>query len=209
MKSARIEILLLIVVILRLAVSAIHPRDLFTWFLEVLPISIGLPILVFTFKRFRFTQLVYLLIAIHACILILGARYTYAEVPFGFWIRDLFGLERNHYDRLGHFAQGFIPAIIVREMLIRKVSLARGGWLFFLVTCVCMAISVTYEFLEWGASLASGEAADAFLGTQGDVWDTQWDMFLATVGAIFAQLLLARTHDKQLSNIPAGPHHKA
>lgn len=207
MKNARYEGFLLLLVVLLLCVSAIRPHDMFTWFLEVLPIFIGFPILIFTFRRFRFTKLVYTLVAIHACVLMLGAHYTYAEVPLGFWVRDALGLQRNHYDRLGHLAQGFIPAIIVREMLLRRVRLSRGPWLFFLVTCVCMAVSVAYEFLEWGASLATGEAADAFLGTQGDVWDTQWDMFLATIGAIAAQLTLAKRHD-QLLILETESHHK-
>jgi putative membrane protein len=131
----------------------------------------------------------------------LGGHYTYAEVPPGFWVRDLLGLARNHYDRLGHFAQGFVPAILAREILIRKTPLKSGAWLFFLVTCVCLAISVFYEFLEWWTALASGEAAMAFLGTQGDVWDTQWDMFLCLLGALAAQVTLSRVHDRQLRDL--------
>ena len=133
----------------------------------------------------------------------LGGHYTYAEVPLGFWVRDALGLSRNHYDRLGHLAQGFVPAILAREILIRKTPLKPGPWLFFLVTCVCLAISAFYEFVEWWAALASGEAASAFLGTQGDVWDTQWDMFLCLLGALAAQITLARVHDRQLAALPA------
>jgi putative membrane protein len=131
-----------------------------------------------------------------------GGHYTYAEVPLGFWVRDALGLSRNHYDRLGHLAQGFVPAILAREILIRKTPLKSGPWVFFLVTCVCLAISVLYEFVEWWTALASGQAAMAFLGTQGDVWDTQWDMFFCLLGALAAQLTLSRVHDRQLAALP-------
>jgi putative membrane protein len=144
------------------------------------------------------TTLLCCLLAVHAVILMVGGHYTYAEVPLGFWVRDALGLARNHYDRLGHFAQGFVPAILAREILLRNTPLRRGGWLFFLVVCVCLAFSALYELIEWWTALISGEGATAFLGTQGDVWDTQWDMFLALVGALTAQLLLARVHDRQL-----------
>jgi len=143
-------------------------------------------LLVATYRRFPLTPLAYRLIFVHAGILMLGGHYTYAEVPPGFWVRDLLGLSRNHYDRLGHFAQGFVPAIVAREILLRKTPLRPGGWLFFLVTCICLAISAFYEFVEWWTALLSGEAAMAFLGTQGDVWDTQWDMFLCLLGALAA-----------------------
>ena len=143
----------------------------------------------------------YTLLAVHALILILGGHYTYAQVPLGFWVQDWLGFARNHYDRLGHFAQGFVPAILVREILLRTSPLRRGRWLFFLVTATCLAISACYELIEWWAALAGGEAADAFLGTQGDVWDTQWDMFLALLGALTAQLLLGRAHDRALVRI--------
>lgn len=179
--------------------SGIGPRDRLTWWLEVAPVLAVLPILWWTLARFPLTRLLYVLTAVHGVILCYGAHYTYAETPLGFWMQDLLGAERNHYDRLGHVAQGFIPAIAAREVMLRCTPLVRGGWLFFLVTCVCMAISVTYEFLEWGAALVSAEAAESFLGTQGDHWDTQWDMFLATLGAIAAQLLLRRLHDRQLT----------
>ncbi len=181
--------------------SGIGPKDRVTWWLEVAPVLVALPILWLTLARFPLTRLAYVLIAIHGVILCYGGHYTYAETPLGFWMQDLLGAARNHYDRVGHIAQGFVPAILAREVLLRTSPLQRGGWLFFLVTCVCMAISVSYEFLEWGAALVSAEASDAFLGTQGDHWDTQWDMFLATLGAIAAQLLLGRLHDRQLATL--------
>jgi putative membrane protein len=187
-----------------LIISGIHPYDRTTWLLEVMPVLLGAPILVFTHWRFPLTPLAYRLIFIHALILMLGGHYTYARVPLGFWVQDLFDLSRNHYDRLGHFAQGFIPAILTREILLRSSPLRRGGWLFFLVTAVCLALSAFYEFIEWWAALLGGEAADAFLGTQGDVWDTQWDMFLAMVGAITAQVLLSNAHDQELAKLETG-----
>ena len=179
--------------------SGIGPKDRLTWWLEVAPVLLVLPLLWWTLPRFPLTRLLYVLIAIHGVILCYGGHYTYAETPLGFWLQDLMEADRNHYDRVGHIAQGFVPAIAAREVLLRCSPLQRGGWLFFLVTCVCMAISVTYEFLEWGAAMVSEEAAESFLGTQGDHWDTQWDMFLATLGAIAAQLMLGRLHDRQLA----------
>jgi putative membrane protein len=178
--------------------SGIAPYDVLTWVLEVFPIVIGVPVLYATRKRFPLTPLLYRLIFIHALILMLGGHYTYARVPLGFWVQDLFGLARNHYDRLGHLAQGFIPAMIAREILLRTSPLKAGKWLFFLVTVTCMGISVTYEFIEWWSALLLGGGASEFLGTQGDVWDTQWDMFLATLGAVLAQVTLSRLHDRQL-----------
>jgi putative membrane protein len=188
-----------------LVLSGIHPKDRYTWILEVAPAIVAAIVLVATYRRFPLTPLAYRLILLHACILMLGGHYTYAEVPLGFWAQRAFGLARNHYDRLGHFAQGFVPAIVAREILLRRTPLKRGGWTFFLVTCVCLAISAFYEFVEWWTALASGEAATAFLGTQGDVWDTQWDMFLALIGAIAAQLTLSRVHDRQLDALRAAP----
>lgn len=135
--------------------------------------------------------------------LMVGGHYTYAKVPPGFWVQDAFGLARNHYDRLGHFAQGFVPAMLAREVLLRRSPLERGKWLALLVVCVCLAFSATYELIEWLAALLGGSAADAFLGTQGDVWDTQWDMFMAGVGAVSALLLLSRVHDRQLARLSA------
>ena len=184
-----------------LVASGIAPYDRVTWWLEVVPVLIALPILLATAKRFPLTPLAYTLIAIHALILILGGHYTYARVPLGFWLQDWLGLARNHYDRLGNFAQGFIPAILVREVLLRTSPLRPGRWLFFLVTATCLAISACYELIEWWAALAGGAAADAFLGTQGDVWDTQWDMFLALIGAVVAQVTLGRAHDRALARL--------
>jgi putative membrane protein len=182
-----------------LILSGVGVHDRFTWFLEIAPALVALPILVLTYKRFPLTPLSYRLILLHACILMLGGHYTYAEVPLGYWMKDAFGFARNHYDRIGHFAQGFVPAILAREILLRKTPLKSGGWLFFLVTCVCMAISAFYEFIEWWTAIATGAASDAFLGTQGDPWDTQWDMFFAFVGSLTAQITLSRYHDRQIA----------
>jgi len=178
--------------------SAIAPADRFTWVLEVLPAVVAVVVLAATYRRFPLTDLAYLLIALHAVILLVGGHYTYAEVPLFNWLRDTFSLERNYYDRIGHLAQGFVPAIIAREILLRTSPLTRGKWLFFIVASICLAISACYEFVEWWVAVGTGEAAEAFLGTQGDVWDTQWDMFLALCGAIAAQLVLARLHDRHL-----------
>lgn len=199
--SPRLPIALSIVVFAALVVSGIGPYDRATWWLEVAPVLIVVPLLAATWSRFPLTPIAYWLIAIHALILILGGHYTYARVPLGFWFQDWFDLARNNYDRLGHLAQGFIPAIVVREILLRLSPLNRGGWLFFLVTCVCLAVSAFYEFIEWWVALIVGSGADEFLATQGDVWDTQWDMFLAFTGAILAQLLLGRVHDRQLARL--------
>ncbi len=179
--------------------SGVHPRDRFTWFLEVLPVLAALPLLAATYRRFPFTTLTYAFIALHMVVLMVGGKYTYAEVPLFNGIRDLFGLSRNYYDRVGHLFQGFVPALIAREVLLRKSPLRPGGWLFLLVTSVCLAISACYEFFEWGVAVATGTAADAFLGTQGDVWDTQWDMFMALLGALLAQVLLSRIQDRQMA----------
>jgi putative membrane protein len=184
--------------------SVINPHDYFTWFLEVFPAIIALPILFFSYKKFPLTPLLYVLILIHAIILMVGGHYTYAEVPAFNWLRHTFDLSRNDYDRVGHFAQGFVPAMIAREILLRKNVVKPGVWLFFIVCSICLAISACYEFVEWWVAVGSGSAAEAFLGTQGDVWDTQWDMFLALVGAICAQLFLKNLHDKQLPNLKSG-----
>lgn len=197
----REPLVLLVLGALALVASGIGPYDRVTWLLEVFPVLVGVPILVATYPRFPLTPLAYRLIFLHALILMLGGHYTYARVPLGFWVQDLFDLGRNHYDRLGHFAQGFIPAILAREILLRTSPLRPGKWLFTLVTAVCLALSATYELVEWWAAVAGGQAAQAFLGTQGDVWDTQWDMFLALVGALTSQLLLVRRHDRELSDL--------
>lgn len=179
--------------------SGINPRDRFTWFLEVLPALMGVVILAVTYKRFTFTKLAYWLILLHAIILMVGGHYTYAEVPLFNWLRDIFNLGRNHYDKVGHFAQGFVPAIIAREILIRKSPVKRGRWLSFMVICICLALSASYEFFEWWVAEATGTASEAFLGTQGYAWDTQSDMFFALLGAISALLFLRRLHDRELS----------
>ena len=189
--------ILLIATIVALIVSRVGALEPGTWLLEVAPI------LVLTARRFPLTPLVYRLLFVHALILMLGAHYTYAKVPLGFWAQDAFGLARNHYDRVGHLAQGFVPAMLAREVLLRRSPLQRGKWLGFLVVCVCLALSATYELIEWLAAVLGGSAADAFLGTQGDVWDTQWDMFMALVGATSALLLLSRVHDRQLEQVEA------
>jgi putative membrane protein len=181
-----------------LAWSAWMPRDRFTWFLEIAPVPIAAAIIAYAYPRWRFTPLVLTLIAVHAAILMVGGKYTYAEVPLFNHLRDAFGLARNYYDRVGHFAQGFVPAMVAREILVRNDAVKRGGWLFLFVTALALAVSAFYELIEWWVAAATGTAAEAFLGTQGDVWDTQWDMFLALCGALAAQLALRRWHDAQM-----------
>lgn len=200
-RSWRYEIVLLVLASAGLAVSSIGPYDRLTWWLEVAPILVVVPVLWVTRERFPLTRMLYTLIFVHALILMLGGHYTYARVPLGFWVQDWLELSRNHYDRLGHLAQGFIPAIAAREVLRRCTSLGSGKMLFFLVACVALAISAFYEFIEWWAAVLLGGSAEEFLALQGDVWDTQWDMFLALNGALFAQLLLSRMHERQLANL--------
>jgi putative membrane protein len=179
--------------------SAVQPHDRFVWWLEAFPVIAGFAVLLITYRRFRFTSLVYVLVCLHAAILLVGAHYTYEYVPIGTYLRELLDLNRNHYDRLGHFAQGFIPAMIAREIIIRKSPIKTGGWLYFFVVCFCLAFSAFFEFFEWWTSLlTSKEHGNAFLGTQGDIWDPQWDMFLAFCGANAALLLLGKFHDRQL-----------
>lgn len=190
---------LLAIVVLALIVSGTRPFDRLTWLLEVAPVILGLPVLLATGRHFRLTTLVYLLLAVHAIILIVGGTYTYARVPLGFWMQDWFDFSRNHYDRIGHFAQGFIPAILSREVLLRCSPLRQGKWLAFLVICVCLAISAGYELIEWMSAVILGQGADAFLGTQGDPFDTQADMAMALVGSCSALALLSRLHDRQLA----------
>ena len=198
-RSATEPLILLGLTAIALIASGIDPHDRATWYLEVAPVVIGAAILVVTYRRFPLTPLLYRLIFVHALVLILGGHYTYARVPLGFWAQDLFDLARNHYDRFGHFAQGFVPAVLARELLLRRTPLRPGGWLFFLVVCVCLGFSAAYELLEWASAVIGGSAADDFLGTQGDVWDTQWDMFMALLGAVTAQLTLSRVHDRELA----------
>lgn len=205
--ARRLPPVLLALFVAALAWSGWKPTDRFTWVLEVTPAVLGVAVLVATYRRFQFTSLAYGLMAAHAAILLVGGHYTYLEVPLGHWVREVFNLSRNHYDRLGHLAQGFVPAIVAREVLLRTSPLRRGGWLFFLICCVCLGLSAVYELLEWGIAAATGEAAEAFLAFQGDVWDTQKDMGLALVGAVAAQLLLGRAHDRQLAARTAPPRH--
>ena len=184
-----------------LALSGAHPYDRLTWLLEVLPIIVVLPLLWFTRTRYPLTALLYVAIFLHAVVLMTGGAYTYARVPLGFYLADLFDLSRNPYDKIGHFFQGLVPALAVREILLRGAYVRGRRMLAFIVVCVVLAISATYELIEWGAALALGQGADEFLGTQGDVWDTQSDMFCALLGVITALLVFARLHDRQLQNL--------
>jgi len=181
--------------------SAIRPADYFTWFLEVVPALLGLAILALTYKKFKLTTLAYILILLHCNILMVGGHYTYAMVPLFDWLKDYFAMERNNYDKVGHFAQGFIPAIIAREILIRKNIVNGRYWLSFLIVCFCLAFSAIYELIEWWVAISTGESAEAFLGTQGYAWDTQSDMAFALLGAVCALTFLSRIHDKQLEKI--------
>ena len=190
---------LIVIVSAALVISGIAPYDRATWWMEVAPVLIALPILVATRRRFPLTDLLAVLIALHALVLILGGAYTYARVPLGFWLQDMLGASRNPYDKIGHFMQGFVPAMVAREILLRGDFVRGRRMAAFLSLCVAMAISACYELIEWAAAVALGQGADEFLGTQGDVWDTQSDMFMAWIGASTALLLLARWHDRQLA----------
>ena len=187
--------------ILLLALSGLHPYDRATWLLEVAPVLIVLPLLWYTRSRFPLTRLLYACIFLHAIVLMVGGAYTYARVPIGFAIQEAFDLQRNPYDKIGHFAQGFVPALAAREVLQRGGYVRGRGMLAFLVVCVVLAVSACYEFVEWGAALAMGQGADEFLGTQGDPWDTQSDMFMALIGAITALATCSRMHDRQLGTM--------
>ncbi len=190
-----------------LIISGIHPHDSFTWFLEVFPGIVGALILVLTFKKFRFTYLTYIMILLHCYVLFVGGHYTYAEVPLFDWIKEVLHQSRNNYDKVGHFTQGFVPALIVRELFIRKQLVKPGGWLSFLTVCVCLSISAFYEFLEWFVASISGQSAEAFLGTQGYVWDTQSDMLLAFTGALCMLIFLSRYQNKAIREIEfSGAH---
>ena len=197
-KNSREPLILLCLAALALAASGVSPKDPFTWSMEVAPVLVAAPVLIATYRKFPFTSLLYRFIFLHALILIWGGHYTYAEVPLGFWMQDAFGFARNNYDKIGHFAQGFVPALVAREILARHEVVGSKGWRFFLVTCVCLAFSAFYELIEWWTALATGGAAEAFLGTQGDPWDTQSDMFLALTGAVLAQVALGRVQDRQV-----------
>jgi putative membrane protein len=195
----RLVLTLLALTVLLLIWSGIRPHDYPTWALEVFPAVAGIIACAVTYRRFPLTPLTYILIFIHLAILIIGGHYTYAEVPLGNWFKETFELSRNHYDRLGHLAQGFIPAIITREVLIRNHVIAKRGWLSFIVVSICTAISGVYELVEWAVSISTADGSSAFLGTQGDVWDTQKDIALCLVGAIVALPTLSRLHDRQLA----------
>ena len=197
--------LLFAIGLVALVASGIGSYDQTTWLLEVFPILLIVPVLVLTARRFPLTPLLYTLILLHALILMVGGHWTYARVPAGFWVQELFGLARNPYDRLGHLAQGFVPAIAAREIYRRRIPLPPGKWLFWLVCCTCLAISPCYELVEWWTAVAMGSGATDFLGTQGDIWDTQWDMFLALIGSILAQAALGRVHERQLAALPERP----
>ncbi|MGI5451928.1 DUF2238 domain-containing protein [Streptomyces sp. CA-249302] len=185
-------------VVLGMAVSVWGAKDRTTWFLETVWVLVGLPLVVFTWRRFPLTNLLCCLLAFHALVLMVGGHYTYAQVPLGDWVRDAFGLDRNPYDRFGHLMQGFVPAVLVRELLSRTSPLRGSRWLAPLTVCACLAFSAVFEMLEWLAAVTGGHSADAFLATQGDVWDTQWDMFCALIGATVSVLVLSRVHDRQL-----------
>ncbi|OMJ31082.1 hypothetical protein BSZ14_15395 [Sphingomonas sp. Sph1(2015)] len=184
-----------------LIASGLHPFDRATWWMEVAPVLVALPLLWGLRRRFPLTGLALVLIGLHGLILMLGGAYSYARVPAGFWVQDWLHLARNPYDRLGHFAQGFVPAIVFREWQVRQGGLVRGGMLTFLVIACCLAVSAAYELIEFGAAMALGQGADEFLGTQGDPWDTQWDMLMCLVGAVVAVVALSRVHDRQMAGL--------
>ena len=199
MPHRRWEIGLALIVVGLLVWSGIHPYERSTWWMETAPIFIAAPILVLTAQRFPLTRMLYVLIACHAVILLVGGAYTYARVPLGFWVQDALQLSRNPYDKLGHFAQGFVPALVAREIFIRQGIVRRGAWPSLLGVAVALSVSLLYELIEWGAAVAMGQGADAFLGTQGDVWDTQSDMGMALLGAVVAVVVLGRWQNSQIS----------
>jgi putative membrane protein len=202
MSFEKYPLVLLILVLIFAGWSGFSPQDTrLTWILEVFPVAIALPILLLTYKKFPLTYLCYTLIAIHAVILMLGAHYSYAKVPLGFWMEDWFGWTRNNYDKIGHLMQGFGPAIYVRELLVRTSPLKPGKWLAFLSVAVSLGFSALYEIIEWAASLSNPTDTEAFLGTQGYIWDTQTDMFCCLIGSILALLLLSKLHNKGLSKV--------
>jgi len=188
-------------VLLVLAWSGVTPYDRFTWVMEVFPVLIALPLLAITHKKFPLTPLLYILVAFHCCVLMIGGKYTYALAPLGDWAREILHLARNPYDRFGHVIQGFVPAIAIRELLLRTSPLKSGKWVFAIIIFVCLGISATYEIIEWATAALTGEAADSFLGTQGDIWDTQKDMVCAGLGALLALTTLSRYHDRQLDQV--------
>ena len=191
----------IVLFLIGLLLSAIQPKEYFTWFLEVLPAILGFFILIFTYKKFQFTNYTYFFIILHCIILFIGGHYTYAEVPFFEWIKETFEQSRNNYDKVGHFAQGFVPAMIIRELFIRKNVIANTSYFNFIIVSICLAISAAYEWIEWWVSISTGEGGDAFLGTQGYVWDTQSDMLLATIGAVCMVLFFSKSQDKAILNV--------
>ena len=197
----RLPAAMVALVIVGMALSAWHPHDRTTWFLETVWVFVGLPVILLTWRRFPLTGLLCCLLAAHALVLAVGGHYTYAEVPAGDWVRDTFGLSRNPYDRFGHLMQGFVPAVLVRELLTRTSPLRGSRWLAPLTVCACLAFSALFELFEWAAAVIGGHGADAFLATQGDVWDTQWDMFCALIGATVSVLVLSRVHDRQMARL--------
>ncbi len=199
---SKLHIFLLITLFLVLIWSGYKPHDYFTWFLEVLPALIAVAIFAFFYRRFRFTNLVYIIVCFHCIVLMVGGKYTYAEMPLFDYFKEMFGWTRNNYDKVGHFMQGFSPALITREVFIRKDVVSGKWWTYFLAVCVPLAFSAFYEFVEWWVSALTGEGGDAFLGTQGYVWDTQTDMFMCFIGSIMALLILSKLQDKQLKDSP-------
>ena len=201
MPRERILITLLVILCGLLLATSVSPYDRVTWLMETAPVLIVVPILVLTYRRLPLTPLLYFLIFLHATVLITGGAYTYTRVPLGFWVADLFQLSRNNYDRLGHFFQGLVPALLARELLIRLGYVTNRRIASLLAICVAMAISAWYELIEWAAAVVLGQKADDFLGTQGDVWDTQWDMFMCFIGAVVAMIGLSREQDQQIENL--------
>ncbi len=201
MRRERMLAILALLILGLLAVTAVRPYDRLTWFMEVAPVLIAGPVLVLTYRRFPLTSLLYILIFLHATVLITGGAYTYARVPFGFWLQNLFSFGRNNFDRIGHFFQGFVPALVAREILIRGRHVAGRRMVAFLSLCVAMAVSAWYELIEWMAAVILGQGADAFLGMLGDPWDTQWDMFMCFVGSLTALVSLSRIQDKQIEKL--------
>ena len=201
MQDKTLHCILALIVLLALALSGIAPYDRATWLLEVAPVLIAFPLLLWTYQRFALTRLLYVIIALHALVLILGGAYTYARVPPGFWVQDLFELSRNPYDKLGHFIQGVTPALLAREILSRRGFVVPGKMLGFLAICVALAFSAFYELIEWWVALLAGQGAEDFLGTQGDPWDTQSDMLMALLGALLSVIALAGLQDRQIARL--------
>lgn len=200
-KPNRTHVILLMLFFAALIISVIKPKSYLIWILEAFPIAIGVSILIFTYKKFRFTTFVYILILIQIILILIGAHYTYGEVPIFNWLKKAYGLKRNYYDRFTHFIQGFIYAFIIRELLIRKLKLKKGIIVSILVVCICLSTSAFYELTEWGIALIAGERANAFLGFQGDIWDTQWDMFWALIGSIISVSSFYKVHDRYIDRV--------